>query len=162
MSTVLHRTLDEMTPWNDRLHALEVIGITDEAPDVKTFTFRAEPASWFRYKPGQFVTLEIPVGDEPVMRTYTLSSSPSRPFSIAVTVKAQPGSIGTRWMFDNVRPGTLLKAYGPAGDFSLHRHAATKYLFISAGSGVTPCLSAASPMRPRITAMPRRCSRPHR
>ena len=75
------------------------------------------------------------------MRTYTLSSSPSRPFSIAVTVKAQAGSIGTRWMFDNLMPGSHVKAYGPAGDFSLHSHPAAKYLFISAGSGVTPMMS---------------------
>nr|WP_295468491.1 hybrid-cluster NAD(P)-dependent oxidoreductase [Mesorhizobium sp.] len=137
----LYRHLDEMVPWNDRLQVLECIGVSDEAPEVRTFTFRSDNQTWFRYQPGQFVTLELPVGDEPVMRTYTLSSSPSRPFSIAVTVKAQPGSIGARWMFDNVKPGTLLKAYGPAGDFTLHRHPAAKYLFISAGSGVTPMMS---------------------
>src|SRR5690606_29477907 len=86
-------------------------------------------------------TLELPVGDEPLMRTYTLSSSPSRPFSISVTVKAQAASVGTRWMFDNLKPGDTLRAYGPAGDFSLHEHPAAKYLFLSAGSGVTPMMS---------------------
>lgn len=141
MSTLLHRTLDEMTSWNDRLHALEVIGITDEAPDVKTFTFRSEPASWFRYKPGQFVTLELPTADGPLLRTYTLSSSPSRPLSVAVTVKAQPTSLGTRWMFDNLRPGSRIKAHGPTGHFTHFGHAASHYLFISAGSGITPMMS---------------------
>jgi ferredoxin-NADP reductase len=130
-----------MTPWNDRLQMLEVVGISDDAPQVKTFTFRSEAQTWFRYRPGQFVTLELPVGDEPVHRTYTLSSSPSRPFSIAVTVKAQPGSIGTRWMFDHLAVGARLRAYGPSGDFTLHAHPAAKYLFISAGSGVTPMMS---------------------
>jgi ferredoxin-NADP reductase len=130
-----------MTPWNDRLQVLEVIGVSDEAPDVKTFTFRSDNQTWFRNQPGQFITLELPAADGPVMRTYTLSSSPSRPFSIAVTVKAQGGSIGTRWMFDNLKPGTLVKAYGPAGDFSHHSHPAAKYLFISAGSGITPMMS---------------------
>ncbi|WP_395451458.1 2Fe-2S iron-sulfur cluster-binding protein [Aminobacter sp. UC22_36] len=137
----LYRNLDEMVPWNDRLQVLEVIGVTDEAPDVKTFTFRSDNQTWFRYKPGQFVTLELPVDPVPVMRTYTLSSSPSRPFSIAVTVKAQAGSVGTRWMFDHLRPGVRIKAYGPSGDFSLHQHPAAKYLFVSAGSGITPMMS---------------------
>jgi len=137
----LYRHLDEMTPWNDRLQVLEVIGVSDEAPDVKTFAFRSDNQTWFRYKPGQFITLELPTADGPLMRTYTLSSSPSRPFSIAVTVKAQGGSVGTRWMFDNLKPGTLVKAYGPAGDFSLHSHPAAKYLFVSAGSGITPMMS---------------------
>lgn len=136
-----YRHLDEMTPWNDRLQMLEVIGILDEAPQVKTFVFRAEERTWFRYKPGQFVTLELPAQSGPLMRSYTLSSSPSRPFSIAVTVKAQPGSIGTRWMFDNLTVGARVKAYGPAGDFSHHTHPAARYLFVSAGSGITPSMS---------------------
>lgn len=136
-----YRHLDEMTPWNDRLQVLEVTGILDEAPQVKTFVFRSDAQTWFRYKPGQFVTLELPVEGGPIMRTYTLSSSPSRPFSIAVTVKAQADSIGTRWMFDNLTVGARLKAYGPAGDFSHHNYPATRYLFISAGSGITPTMS---------------------
>src|SRR5690606_35368884 len=40
-----------------------------------------------------------------------------------------------------LRPGMRLKAYGPAGIFSFHRHKAQKYLFISAGSGITPMMS---------------------
>ncbi len=136
-----HRPLDEMTPWNDRLQMLEVTGVVDEAPQVKTFTFRSGNQTWFRYKPGQFVTLELPVEGGPLLRTYTLSSSPSRPFSIAVTVKAQAASVGTRWMFDNLRRGSLIAARGPAGDFSHFSHPAEKYLFISAGSGVTPTMS---------------------
>ena len=138
---LLYRHLDEMAPWDDKLQVLEVIAVTDETPEVKTFTFRSDAQTWFRYKPGQFVTLEIPVADEPAMRTYTLSSSPSRPFSIAVTVKAQAGSIGTRWMFEHLKPGDRIRAYGPAGDFTHHNHPSAKYLFVSAGSGVTPLMS---------------------
>ncbi len=137
----LYRQLDEMAPWNDPLQVLEVIGVADEAPDVKTFSFRSDAQTWFRYKPGQFVTLELPIDDGPLLRAYTLSSSPSRPFSIAITAKAQRGSVGTRWMFENLKVGTRLKAYGPAGDFTHHNHPAAKYLFISAGSGVTPMMS---------------------
>lgn len=143
------RHLDEMQPWNDRQHLLECVAVAEEAPDVMTFTFRSDKANWFRYNAGQFVTLELPAGDEPLMRTYTLSSSPSRPFSIAVTVKAQKGSVGTRWMFDNLRPGMRLRAFGPLGDFSYARHSGPKYLFISAGSGVTPMVSMTRDMSDR-------------
>lgn len=141
MDGVLDTQLDEMKPWIDHLQPLEVISVTDETPDVKTFTFRADGHTWFRYKPGQFITLELPTADGPLMRTYTLSSSPSRPFSVAVTVKAQPTSIGTRWMFDNLRPGSRVRAFGPAGHFTHFAHPASRYLFLSAGSGVTPMMS---------------------
>ena len=74
-------------------------------------------------------------------RTYTISSSPSRPLSITITIKAQPDSIGTRWIIDNLRPGMQIKAIGPAGLFTTAEHRASKYLFISAGSGITPMMS---------------------
>jgi ferredoxin-NADP reductase len=147
--TVNYKHLDEMKPWSDKLHLLECISVTPEAPDVMTFLFRSEGVNWFRYLPGQFVTLELPVGPETVFRTYTLSSSPSRPYSLAVTVKAQTGSIGTRWMFDKLKPGMKLKALGPFGDFSYVRHPGEKYLFVSAGSGVTPMMSMVRDMSDR-------------
>jgi glycine betaine catabolism B len=137
-----HTRLDQMQPWSDRQHLLECLSVTPEAQEVMTFTFRSDKENWFRYMPGQFVTLELPVGPEQsVTRTYTLSSSPSRPFSVAVTVKAQEKSIGTRWMFENLKPGMRVRAFGPLGDFTHIRHPASKYLFISAGSGATPMMS---------------------
>jgi ferredoxin-NADP reductase len=145
-----YRHVDEMHPWSDREHLLECVAVTPEAPDVMTFTFRPnKPNLWFRYQPGQFVTLEIPAAPEPVMRSYTLSSSPSRPYTVAITVKAQAESIGTRWMFDNLKPGMALKAFGPLGDFSYARHPGKKYLFVSAGSGITPMMSMTRDMSDR-------------
>ena len=137
-----YKHVDEMWPWNDREHMLECVAWTPETPDVMTFTFKSDQENtWFRYLPGQFITLELPVGPEPIFRTYTISSSPSRPYSIAVTVKKQADSIGTRWMMENLKPGMKLKAVGPLGDFSYVKHPGEKYLFISAGSGITPMMS---------------------
>lgn len=128
-------------PWKGPATRLEVLAVIDETADVKTFVFRPEGCGWFSYKPGQFVTLELPVPGGPVWRTYTLSSTPTRPFSASVTVKAQAGSIGTRWMFDTLVPGMTLTASGPAGHFSHWNHLAERYLFLSAGSGITPMMS---------------------
>jgi glycine betaine catabolism B len=141
MSPQTYPHLDQMQPWNDRLHLLECLSVIEEAPNVKTFTFRSDNQNWFRYEPGQFMTFELPVQPEAVLRTFTLSSSPSRPFTIAVTAKAQDGSIGARWMLDHLTPGARLKAFGPLGDFSMRKHPGDKYLFISAGSGITPMMS---------------------
>lgn len=135
------RHLDEVRPWDDRSQLLELVDLIHEAPDVGTFVFQATDRSWFRYMPGQCLTLELPTPQGVVHRTYTLSSTPSRPWSIAITAKAQASSIGTRWMLDQLKPGDRLKAFGPAGQFSFHLHPAEKYLFLSAGSGVTPMMS---------------------
>jgi len=129
-----------MPVWTDA-EPLICTTVVPEAPDVCTFSFSTADACEFHYRAGQFISLELPVPGGPVVRTYTLSSSPSRPRSISVTVKAQAGSVGSRWMLDHLRPGHTLKATGPAGTFTLPEPDTGKYLFISAGSGVTPALS---------------------
>lgn len=120
---------------------LECVAVLPEAPNVVTFSFAAEDKSLFSYLPGQFVTLELPVPGGPLYRTYTISSTPSRPLCLTITVKAQENSIGTRWMLDNLKPGMKLKSTAPGGTFTSHHHRAEKYLFISAGSGITPMKS---------------------
>ncbi|MBV9562169.1 MAG: hybrid-cluster NAD(P)-dependent oxidoreductase [Bradyrhizobium sp.] len=120
---------------------MECCSVVPEAPDTATISFVAPNGAPFRYRPGQFLTLEVPVPGGPEWRTYTISSSPSRPLGVSLTVKAQPNSVATRWMLDNIRPGMQIRAKGPAGTFALAPDAREKYLFISAGSGVTPSVS---------------------
>lgn len=131
--------------WTDD-EPLDCVNYLPETANTGTFTFRPASGALFRFNPGQFLTLELPVAGGPLHRTYTISSSPSRPTSLSVTVKAQPDSLGTRWMLDHLRPGMRLKAIGPAGDFSNAVHPADKYLFISAGSGITPMMSMTTQM----------------
>ncbi|MCP4820314.1 MAG: hybrid-cluster NAD(P)-dependent oxidoreductase [Shimia sp.] len=129
--------------WQDS-EMLECVTVIPELPNTASFTFRAPSGAHFSYDPGQFLTLEIPASDHPggvVHRTYTISSSPSRPRSITITAKAQPDSIGTRWMLDNLKPGSRIRALGPAGLFSNVKSSSEKFLFISAGSGITPMMS---------------------
>lgn len=102
------------TIWQDD-EELECCTIVPEAPNIFTLSFISPSGCWFRYKPGQFLTLELPVPGGALWRTYTISSSPSRPLSISVTAKAQDDSIGTRWVFDNLQPGTRIRAERAVG-----------------------------------------------
>ncbi|MBT3436836.1 MAG: hybrid-cluster NAD(P)-dependent oxidoreductase [Oceanospirillaceae bacterium] len=133
--------LNQSIPWRDQSQLLEVVSIVPEVADVMTITFRTENNAYFNFAPGQFITLELSVNGENLYRTYTISSSPSRPYSLSITVKAQPNSIGTRWMLDHLNPGMKVRAFGPSGQFHLYHHPAEKYCFISAGSGITPMAS---------------------
>ncbi len=132
--------LDVPAIWTDD-QPLECCAVVPEAPDVATVSFVAPDGGWFRFLPGQFITLELPVPGGPIWRTYTISSSPSRPLTLGITVKAGPGSIGTRWMLDHLEVGMKLRARGPAGIFTLPVRGDAKYLFLSAGTGITPSLS---------------------
>ncbi|WP_174874049.1 hybrid-cluster NAD(P)-dependent oxidoreductase [Vogesella oryzae] len=125
---------------------LQCVSVHDETHDVRTFTFRAVPARRFAYLPGQFLTLELAIGGQSVNRCYTLSSSPTRPDTVSITVKRVPGGQVSNWLHDNLQPGMNVSVLGPSGEFSFAHAPAAKYLFLSAGSGITPLMSMSRAM----------------
>ncbi|WP_018150083.1 hybrid-cluster NAD(P)-dependent oxidoreductase [Leeia oryzae] len=119
------------------------VGIRQETHDVKTFVFRSSEPRRFAYHPGQFLTLELQIEGETVNRCYTLSSTPTRPDAVSITVKRVPGGMVSNWLHDNLKVGDRVSVLGPAGEFSSFSLApdAPKYLYLSAGSGITPLMS---------------------
>lgn len=115
-------------------------------PDVSTFLFEPSSPALFAHEAGQFLTLELEIDGRPVSRCYTISTPPTRPYLIGITVKRQPGGLVSNWLHDTVRPGTQLAADGPYGSFTLGSSALSpagggKYLFLSGGSGATPLMA---------------------
>ncbi|MEH6454074.1 MAG: hybrid-cluster NAD(P)-dependent oxidoreductase [Psychromonas sp.] len=116
----------------------------DETRDSATFEFKKLDESFFEYKAGQFLTFEVDVAGETEYRAYSLSSSPSRPESAAVTIKRVPGGKVSNYLLDHLQAGIALPAMAPAGEFTLQDNPATsELLLMSAGSGITPCISMA-------------------
>jgi len=134
--------------WNPDIDdALVVRAIRDETADVKTFVLAPRSPCVFRYEPGQFITLDLTIGGESINRCYTISSAPTRPHTISITVKRVPGGPVSNYLHDTLKIGSILRAVGPMGDFSCFRQGAPnpapKYLFLSGGSGITPLMSMA-------------------
>lgn len=115
--------------------------VLDITHDVKTFLFESERPALFHFDPGQFITLRLQIGGRAVDRCYTISTPPTRPHLIGITVKRQPGGLVSNWLHDTMGPGLRISADGPYGLFSVARHPAGRYLFLSAGSGITPLMS---------------------
>jgi glycine betaine catabolism B len=128
--------------WDsDADETLECCQVRDETHDVKSFFFRAPSERAFVFEPGQFITLELDIDGESINRCYTISSPPTRPHTISITVKRVPGGKVSNWLHDNLRAGTRIRVLGPSGEFTCARHPARKFLFLSAGSGITPLMS---------------------
>jgi ferredoxin-NADP reductase len=138
--------------WTKGDLTVRCVRITRETADVKTFTFAATPPVLFNYKPGQFVTLELEINGEQVLRSYSISSPPSRPHTLEITVKqvlapaealdAPPGLV-SNWLHNYLKVGDQIKLSGPLGKFTCQPDPAQKLLLISAGSGITPLMSMA-------------------
>ncbi|MEL6928038.1 MAG: FAD-binding oxidoreductase [Cyanobacteria bacterium J06600_6] len=136
--------------WTQGTKQVNCIQIIDETVDVKTFTFVAEPPVKFDYQPGQFLTLNLDIDGKAVKRSYSISSTPSRPHTIEITVKrvpapadepsAPPGLV-SNWLHDNLKVGSQIEVNAPVGKFTNFANPSAKLFFISAGSGITPMMS---------------------
>lgn len=132
--------IDAPPSWGETVTSLVCRAVHDITPDVKTFLFEPGEPALFRHEAGQFVTLSLEIDGVPVGRCYTISTPPTRPNLLGITVKRQPGGLGSNWLHDTMRPGVRIRADGPFGTFTAGRPGA-KYLFLSGGSGVTPLMS---------------------
>lgn len=122
--------------------SLVCTGITRETDEMATFRFQIADGRWIDYRPGQFATLLLDVDGETLRRNYTISSSPSRPRHLSVTVKRVTGGRVSNWLHDNFKAGDRLTALAPNGHFHLDASGPSrKLLMLSAGSGITPMIS---------------------
>ena len=141
----------DLQRWTKGDLTVRCISVIDETHDVKTFRFACDPPVLFTYKPGQFVTLDLEINGEEISRSYSISSTPSRPHTLEITVKrvppptgseaATPKGLVSNWLHDNVTAGSIIKLNGPLGKFTCFANPSQKLLLISAGSGITPVMS---------------------
>jgi 3-ketosteroid 9alpha-monooxygenase subunit B len=124
-----------VTARHRRLRVADVVVETDDARTV-VFDVPGDLTGWFRARPGQFVTVRVPMPGGDVARCYSLSGSPGE--APRVTVKrAGPAS---SWMCDVLAPGDELDVLPPAGLFT-PRSVDDDLLLVAAGSGITPVMS---------------------
>ena len=102
-----------------------------ETPD--THTLRLD--TYFEYRTGQFIQVMIP--NDKVIRSYSLSSSPTEKGFVSITVKAEPmGHLSN--LLIKLQAGDILDVKGPFGVFSLPQPTTGPIIYLPAGSGVAP------------------------
>lgn len=142
MDTTLIDTKVDLPIWQGLDTPLYITDIIQETHDVYTFRFQGNPLCRFIYWPGQFCTLVLNINGKKVLRSYTISSTPSRPFVLEITVKRVPGGLVSNWLPDNLKIGDRVDIAGPKGKFCLMPgKIPPRILLIAAGSGITPLMS---------------------
>lgn len=129
-------------PWQQgRPIAMICRHIEQVNAEVKSFVFAPAEPMLLHHDPGQYVTITAAIGDSSVSRCYTISSPATRPYTISITVKREPGGVMSTWLHDRFSVGDTVEISGPNGTFSPVVHPAHKYLFLAGGVGITPYLS---------------------
>ena len=137
-------TVKTIPLWNGTDTPLYVTDIFEETHDVYTFRFQGDPLCRFAYKPGQFCSVVLDIDGKKVVRSYSISSTPTRPYILELTVKRVEGGLVSNWMPDNLKVGDRILIKGPKGKFCLEPgKVPPKVLLIGAGSGMTPVMSMA-------------------
>ena len=128
-----------------KYYFLKVKEIERETPDAVTIHFWHPLNEVISYKPGQFITLLLPMNGEKIRRSYSMSSSPYTDVSLAVSVKAVPGGLMSNYLNEQLKVGDILEVMEPMGHFTTDLLAENKrtVVFIGAGSGITPLISIA-------------------
>ena len=121
----------------------ECVAVERLTADSAAFRFRCNRAAMRHYRPGQFVTIKAAIGQQTLNRSYTLSSSPTRPDDFEISIKRVDGGPFSNWICDQLQVGDRLSMSGPFGHFSCAPRPAPRLLLLSAGSGITPMLSMA-------------------
>ncbi|GAB3526720.1 phenylacetate-CoA oxygenase/reductase subunit PaaK [Pontibacter brevis] len=122
---------------------LKVVAITRETPDAITIYFEHPDKKVISYKPGQFLTLILPIDGKEVRRSYSLSSTPHEAPRLAVTVKRVEGGLMSGYLVDHLQVGQEVKVMEPLGNFCLTCAPSNQrqVILFGAGSGITPLMS---------------------
>jgi uncharacterized protein len=115
--------------------------IADESSTIRSFYLEpADAAGLVRHQAGQHLPIRVTLpGDaKPTLRTYTLSLAPSDG-AYRISVKRE-GRV-SRHLHDTLKPGDLIEARAPLGNFTIDARAMRPAVLLAAGVGITPMLA---------------------
>ncbi|MEI2277257.1 ferredoxin reductase [Paenarthrobacter ilicis] len=139
------RAARALGPWHPQEFMAECVETVPEVGGMMTFVFRRCDGAPLAFRAGQYVNVAFPVNgpdQDPADRSYSLSSSPTEPWTFNITVKCDPTGLVSPWVHQNIKPGVVLEMLGPVGAFHLpDADRRARYLLLAAGAGITPIMS---------------------
>lgn len=121
--------------------------IVDESQSIRSIYLRPEAGASFRYEPGQFLSLRVNMGNQAIVRTYSLSNAPADPeYRISVKRKVsadplQPDGVFSNYLHDQLRVNDVLEVRAPAGTFCYNAEERRPAALLAGGVGITPMVS---------------------
>jgi len=101
-----------------------------ELPETLSFTF----------KPGQFVTLDLPIHEQrnKRWRSYSIASMPDGGNIVELVIVHVEGGLGSKYIFEEIKEGSSFTLRGPQGVFVLPEPINTDLYMICTGTGIAP------------------------
>ena len=120
---------------------LRLVRIERQTQNCVSLRFRVAEPDAFRAKPGQFLTFDWLIDGEKLVRSYSISSSPTQAGFVEITVKkAEEGRVSA-FLNERVPSNLTVEARGPAGKFVFDGTQHREIVLFAGGSGITPMMS---------------------
>jgi ferredoxin-NADP reductase len=134
-----------------------VTRIETVAPSVRRFFLTLpDETAVSDFKAGQFLTIDLPIGEKRLhrWRSYSVANLPDTSEGIELCIVRSAEGLGTKFLFESVNEGSVLRWKGPDGGFVLPEHIDKDLVLICTGTGIAPFRSMLRDLQ--------RNSRPHR
>ena len=112
--------------------------------DARTLRFQVLNEKRLSAKPGQFLTFHWTIDGQRISRPYTICSSPIRDDYVEITSKRMKNGCVSVFLNEQAKPGLVVQASGPYGQFYFDQALHKSIVLIAAGSGITPMISMLS------------------
>ncbi len=127
-----------------KFYELKVKDVRPETSDCVSVALEVPDELWehFRFAPGQYLTFRKHMEGAEVRRSYSICVSPKAKELRVAIKKVEAGKFST-YANEAMKAGETIDVMTPLGKFSPRpsEKASRNYLFIAAGSGITPIMS---------------------
>ena len=116
--------------------------VSRRAESRDSFTLLLQPnRHWRGFKPGQHLNIGAEIDGTRITRSYSLSAAPRADGRIAITVKAMHGGKLSQHLCHTATIGEVLTLEPAFGEMTLPPTPEGAWLFLAAGSGITPLMA---------------------
>jgi CDP-4-dehydro-6-deoxyglucose reductase len=118
----------------------EIIRIEEAGDQTKRFWLAPDEGDELNFSPGQFITMDLPIGEKRLdrWRSYSIANAPGEG-SYELCIVHMPGGRATGYFFDEVNVGTTIRYKAPEGQFLLPEEQLEKtVVLICTGTGIAP------------------------
>jgi ferredoxin-NADP reductase len=125
-----------LEPWRKGI----VTKIVNETQTTRRYWIEIPEVERFDFKPGQFITLDLPIHEKKNKRwrSYSIASPPDGSNIVELVIVYLEGGPGTTYLFNEVKEGSELLLRGPQGVFVLPDQLDRDIFFVCTGTGVAP------------------------
>ncbi len=125
-----------LEPWRTG----KVIKIEQATASTRRFFIQIPELEVFDFKPGQFVTLDLPIHEKrnKRWRSYSIASHPNGTNIIELVIVLLEGGAGTHYLFNEIKEGSELLLRGPQGVFTLPEKLDRDLFLVCTGTGIAP------------------------